>query len=95
MRTKNQLYKNPNFALLEASHYLCTCWSQTNNNIAPILYRRDDFSIEGFVAESEKLESQLRPYTNDSFDYKFIGCNSDAADGAVAGGYPCALWQLG
>ena len=58
-------------------------------------YRGDDFSVEGFVAESERLESQLRPYTNDSFHYKFIGCNTDAADGAVAGGYPCALWQLG
>ena len=41
------------------------------------------------------MESQLRPFNNDSFNYKFIGCNTDAADGAVAGGYPCALWQLG
>ena len=60
-----------------------------------ILFRRGDFSVEGFVAESERLESQLRPFNNDSFNYKFIGCNTDAADGAVAGGYPCALWQLG
>ena len=59
-----------------------------------VSFLRRDFSVEGFVAESERLESQLRPFTNDSFDYKFVGCNTDTADGAVAGGYPCALWQL-